>query len=173
MSGQRTIVKINWQKMREVIEHSIMLGAEETMHQWVKEISGGGGLLTKRGTYTSYRGGRKGKGSMRRRSKPGDPPARDSGDLARSVNMDNKRITKKGSVIRMVITGILPYGFYLDGGTKNKDGSMRIAPRPWIDRSKERLRVKTEPAYGKFIIARLNATLGKISKKMASLMKKR
>ena len=86
------------------------------------------------GTGKLYRGGRQGKGSLRRRSVPGAPPAVDTGELRRSVQSQPILTSKRSSLIRFVIAGVKKYGFMLDAGTG------RIAARPWIARSADPVR---------------------------------
>ena len=83
--------------------------------------------LSEKGTGKSYRGGNKRRGSLRRRSVPGSPPAVDTGALRNSV-VAERQSDKDGLKIR--IPSIKWYGFMLDAG------SSRIAARPWINRSK-------------------------------------
>ena len=86
------------------------------------------------GTGKLYRGGRQGKGSLRRRSVPGAPPAVDTGELRRSVQTKPTLTSKRSSLIRFVIAGVKKYGFMLDAGTR------RIGARPWIARSADPVR---------------------------------
>ncbi len=58
------------------------------------------------------------KGHAKLRSKPGEPPRRQTGGLWRSV-----KVSRKGFGIQIKA---YQYGFWLDGGTGT------ILPRPWI-----------------------------------------
>ncbi len=90
-------------------------------------------MLTRTGSGRSYRGGRKGSGSYRRRSAAGEPPASDTGTLLRSVQtkpiMDSH---KEYSRIRLatLVAGVredqrVPR--WLEGGTS------KMAPRPFVE----------------------------------------
>jgi len=95
------------------------------------------------GTGKAYRGGNKSKGSLRRRSVPGAPPAIDTGELRRSVQTAPKLTSKTSKLVRFVILGVKEYGFMLDAGTR------RIAARPWIARSADPVR-----AVGQSVVTR-------------------
>jgi len=85
------------------------------------------------GTGKLYRGGGQGKGSLRRRSVPGAPPAVDTGELRRSVQTKPTLTSKRSSLIRFVIAGVKKYGFMLDAGKGRR-------ARPWIARSADPVR---------------------------------
>ena len=69
-------------------------------------------------------------------SAPGNPPANDTGEYRNSFAI--YEMTKRGRMIegevrnyRRASTGV-PLWQYLESGTKNKDGSWRMAPRPHL-----------------------------------------
>ena len=151
--------KFNNAMLTAVLLHAIDRGVELTMKQWVKEISGKGGVLRQTGTGRVYRGGLKGTGRLRTASAPGEPPAVDTGALARSVTDREPSKVKDKTKVKRGIIGVKKYGFFLDGGTKDKEGKVRIAARPWIDPSKERLRAKVGEKYDRYILGELNRGL--------------
>jgi hypothetical protein len=143
-----------------MMQDAIDRGVELTMKEWVKQMSGRSGVLRRTGTGKEYRGGLKGKGSLRRRSSPGEPPAVDTGALARSVTDREPSRVKTLTVIKRGIIGIKDYGFMLDAGTKDKKtNKQRIAPRPWIEPSKALLRAKVGEKYDRYILGELNRAM--------------
>ena len=140
-------------KLLLMMQDAIDRGVELTMKEWVKQMSGRSGVLRRKGTGKEYRGGLKGKGSLRQRSSPGEPPAVDTGALARSVTDREPSRVKTLTVIKRGIIGIKRYGFMLDAGTK------RIKPRPWIEPSKALLRAKVGEKYDRYILGELNRAM--------------
>ncbi len=61
-------------------------------------------------------------------SKPGDPPAKQTGALQRSVS-------KEQDVLNLEYGYEEKYGYWLEHGTTNADGSQRMAPRPALERA--------------------------------------
>jgi len=62
-------------------------------------------------------------------SLPGNPPAKDTGNLGRSVQIDDRQLTQASNELRVRIGTDQPYGRWMEFGTRN------IAPRPWLNRS--------------------------------------
>lgn len=83
-------------------------------------------MLSREGSGVEYRGGRKGKGMVRRRSAPGEPPAIDTAALVRSVQVSVPSRRDTPTLISVRLTDILHYGGILEAGTQ------RIAKRPWV-----------------------------------------
>ena len=108
--------------------------------------------LSKKGGGRVYRGGRKGQGSVRTRSAPGQPPAVETGELRRSVVTQpkyEKAFDRGSSVVRWRVLGIKRYGFMLDQGTR------RIKARPWIKGPKERVLTKVPEIFNRYMTAAL------------------
>jgi len=123
--------------------------AERTVLLYQKELKK---ELSQKGSGRTYRGGRKGKGTRRTRSAPGQPPAVDTGELRRSV-MTSPTYSQAASggtkVVRWRVLGIKPYGFMLDQGTA------RIKPRPWIKSPKERVVKQVPNMFNRYMTAAL------------------
>lgn len=81
-----------------------------------------------------------------RSSAPGEAPAAQSGKLRQEWDDVTER---KGnghvSIVTSRITSATPYAGYLNDGTKFKDGSVRMAPRPFVDKITE----QAEPEISK------------------------
>src|SRR5689334_20541907 len=97
-------------------------------HAWDE----GGSLLAKRLHTLLTTGTRTGRRYMHRgqaitASAPGEPPAKRSGRLSRSIE-------HRTSGLKMEFGETALYAGYLEKGTRNKDGSVRIAPRPHVSR---------------------------------------
>ena len=89
--------------------------------------------LNKKGTGVAYRGGKKGKGSFRRRSAPFQPPAQDTSHLINSVQTSVFRDERGKDFVSVFMTGIV--------AGKDKDariprwleyGTRYMHPRPFI-----------------------------------------
>ena len=127
---------------RKASEYTVLLYQQELKKE-----------LSQKGSGRTYRGGRKGQGTLRTRSAPGQPPAVDTGELRRSVMSKPLYSNRKrgGSrVLRFVLLGIKPYGFMLDKGTA------RIKPRPWIQAPKERVVAQVPRIFNTFMTQALN-----------------
>ena len=123
--------------------------AERTILLYQKELKK---ELSQKGTGRVYRGGRKGKGSRRTRSAPGQPPAVDTGELRRSVVAQptySQASSGGTSVVRYRILGIKRYGFMLDQGTA------RIKARPWIRAPRERVVEQVPNIFNRYMTAAL------------------
>lgn len=69
------------------------------------------------------------RGRRHQASAPGESPANRTGRLARSIDY------KVRSYSEMVFGAKAFYGGFLEHGTKNENGSTRIAPRPYLIRA--------------------------------------
>lgn len=108
--------------------------------------------LSQKGSGRVYRGGRKGQGTLRTRSAPGQPPAVDTGELRRSVlaQPTSSKASSGGTrVVRYRILGIKRYGFMLDQGTA------RIKARPWIKAPRERVVKQVPNIFNRYMTAAL------------------
>jgi HK97 gp10 family phage protein len=63
--------------------------------------------LSKKGTGVEYRGGKKGKGSYRRRSAPFNPPAVDTGTLRNSVQTATVKNVTGRNFVSVVMSGLV------------------------------------------------------------------
>ena len=127
---------------RKASEYTILLYQQELKKE-----------LSQTGSGRVYRGGRKGQGTLRTRSAPGQPPAVDTGELRRSVltkPIASNRKRGGSRVLRFVLLGIKPYGFMLDQGTA------RIKARPWIRAPKERVVAQVPRIYNTFMTQALH-----------------
>jgi len=84
-------------------------------------------------------------------SSPGDPPHADTGRLRNSVTHD---VVNRGDGELVAVIGTnVEYAPHLQFGTKNKDGSVRISPRPFIDvavyEKREEIKKILDRRYGK------------------------
>jgi hypothetical protein len=146
-------------KMLLMMQDAIDRGVELTMKEWVKQMSGRSGVLRRKGTGKEYRGGLKGKGSLRRRSVPGQPPAVDTEQLALSVTDREPSRVKTLTVIKRGIIGIKHYGFILDQAKGKR-------ARPWIEPSKALLRAKVGDKYDRYILGELNRAMAAVLKQI-------
>jgi hypothetical protein len=160
MSAEKSKYTFDGKAILDILTNAVERGVELTMKQWVKQLSGKGGVLRRKGTGNLYRGGLKGKGSLRLRSAPGRPPAPDTGLLALSVTERPPLKVRNDRLVRFGIIGIKDYGFMLDAGTRN------IKPRPWIELSKTLLQQRVGEKYDRYILGELNrAMIGLLKKK--------
>jgi len=84
-------------------------------------------VINKEGT------GKKWSGLPKRSSSPGFPPVVQTGTLLRSWT--TKALPMGGKRKALFLGSPLNYAKFLETGTKNKDGSPRMLPRPYIDLS--------------------------------------
>lgn len=75
-------------------------------------------MLSKTGSGVGFIGGRKGKGSFRTRSSPGEPPAVDTGHLRQTVAVARVQTVSTPALVRVGLAEFAPYGKWLEGGTK-------------------------------------------------------
>ena len=92
------------------------------------------------------RSGIKYKSLPNRSSAPGEAPAAQSGDLRKywddeTIRQGNGHV----SIVTSRITSLTKYAGYLNDGTHNEDGSVRMAPRPFVDKITE----QAEPQISK------------------------
>jgi len=71
------------------------------------------------------------KGKSHQASAPGETPARLSGAYSKSAGY-----TVRGNELEFGVS--VPYGEYLEYGTKNKGGGMRMWPRPGLNNTMEK-----------------------------------
>ena len=74
-------------------------------------------------------------------SRPGHPPHKRTGKLRKSVQY---RKDRKKNTYEIGAFKDAEYGWYLEKGVRNEDGSWKIAPRPWL--VKTMLRMKRQMA---------------------------
>jgi hypothetical protein len=84
-------------------------------------------------------------------SLPGYSPATDNGTMIRSITHDVTDLGPYGIIGR--VGSVLkdpPYPVYLENGTSNVDGSVKMEPRPWLlpslDNNKEKIESMIEGA---------------------------
>jgi hypothetical protein len=65
---------------------------------------------------------------------PGNPPRPDTGGLRRSIGID---VNESQIEVEVGSSDTVKYGKWLEDGTKNKDGTVRMEPRPWLQPSIE------------------------------------
>jgi phage gpG-like protein len=82
----------------------------QTTGTWVKRTRQGG-----EGTYDHVA------------SRPGDAPNKDTGHLSKHIALEHK----KGSRVAYVSTDV-KYGTWLEFGTRNKDGNVKMEARPFL-----------------------------------------
>ena len=159
MSAEKSKYTFDSKAILNTLTDAVERGVELTMKEWVKQISGSGGVLRREGTGKLYRGGKKRKGSLRRRSVPGQPPAVDTGALARSVTDKEPMKVVNNEVVRYGIIGIKDYGFILDQAKGKR-------ARPWIEPSKEQLQGKVGEKYDRYILGELNRAMAAVLKQI-------
>ena len=162
MSAEKSKYTFDSKAILNTLTDAVERGVELTMKQWVKQISGSGGILRREGTGKLYRGGKKRKGRLRRRSVPGQPPAVDTEQLALSVTDREPLKVRSDRLVRFGIIGIKDYGFMLDAGIPKRN----IKPRPWIEPSKEQLRAKVGDKYDRYILGELNRAMAALLKQI-------
>ena len=91
--------------------------------------------LSKKGTGVAYRGGKKGKGSYRRRSAPFNPPAVDTGTLRNSVQTATVENRTGRDFVSVVMSGLVAgvnkdarIALWLEKGTRYMHDRPFIAP---------------------------------------------
>ena len=89
--------------------------------------------LSKKGTGVAYRGGKKGKGSYRRRSAPFNPPAVDTGTLRNSVQTATVQNRTGRNFVSVVMSGLVA-GVYKDARIPRwlEYGTRYMHDRPFI-----------------------------------------
>ena len=115
--------------------------------------------LSKKGTGVAYRGGKKGKGSYRRRSAPGEPPAVDTGTLRNSVQSKPQYVAGTG-MTSIVLTGLV--------AGVNKDARI---PR-WLEYGTPSGRMKARPFIAPSLEAIRPSVAGTISDQMQQSIKR-
>jgi hypothetical protein len=113
--------------------------------------------LSHTGSGRVYRGGRKGKGALRRRSAPGEPPAVDTERLRLSVQTATRGSESNATRVLVYLTDLAPYGKPLDTGIR------RIRPRPWITPTlaahSEKIKERIDAAVQKALAAHIPKAL--------------
>jgi len=96
--------------------------------------------LSQKGGGVGYIGGRKGKGSFRTRSSPGQPPAVDTGTLRNSVQIQPRKVNGTG-FISIVMAGLVA-GVHKDARIPGwlERGTSRMKARPFIAPSLKEIR---------------------------------
>jgi hypothetical protein len=107
-----------------------MLGLQESMRIRLSQVGGG----------AEYRGGRKGTGSFRTRSAPGQPPAVDTGTLRNSVQSKPQYVAGTG-MTSIVLAGLVA-GVHKDARIPGwlEYGTSRMQARPFIAPSLKEIR---------------------------------
>jgi len=114
----------------KVIEFAMDKATMRIILEWQKSAQR---MLSRRGSGKLYRGGAKAKGSKRRRSAPGEPPAVDTGELLRSVQTASAQPDTDGeNSDGYQLSGVKWYGVYLDDPNERGSNPSNIAARPWI-----------------------------------------
>ena len=93
--------------------------AKAITHAQLKRFMVAKGLTVQRTAQDSMRGG----GSPHTPSRPGEPPAVDTGTLRRSIQME---VNATPALIVVRVGTNLKYGLFLELGT------IHIEPRPWL-----------------------------------------
>jgi hypothetical protein len=154
---------VNAAHLQAHIATALQQAANNLMYQYQSNLKK---TLSIAGTGKAYRGGNKGKGSFRRRSVPGAPPAVDTGALLRSVQTAPTLTSRPGKlqrlvkflfravgigsgsqptkVVRYVILGVKGYGFMLDAAPSHR-------ARPWIARSADPVRAVAHSVVTKYL----------------------
>ena len=152
MSAEKSKYRFDSKAILNTLTNAVERGVDLTMKEWVKQMSGRSGVLRRTGTGNLYRGGKKRKGRLRRRSVPGQPPAVDTEQLALSVTERPPVKVRNDRLVRFGIIGIKHYGFILDQAKGKR-------ARPWIEPSKAQLRAKVGDKYDRYILGELNRAM--------------
>jgi len=115
-------MKINWYADRcineaEKVRKSALTKAALVVVREAKSSIGDTGI---RGATKSER--------RKYRSKPGEPPHRDTGTLLRGIGYE----LVGNDTARVGVKKAVKYGYWLEYGTSKKDGTSKMAPRPFL-----------------------------------------
>lgn len=88
-------------------------------------------------------------GVTHKASAPGEPPKSDTGFLASHIIPTKTK--RRGSVVEASVVVKVKYAGWLEEGTKNEDGSVKMAARPFVEPSVELERPGIREAISKAI----------------------